>query len=246
MLGGGEASGEKRVLTAAVAAISNPLIEDARPGRIGRKVSGAWVANVLAADAPKHAPDTAFAPLMEGRTVLDLAEGLQLRRVQVMGAYRIELSGFTDPMRDRLRPTGSSGRSSRGSCACSCRLTPAAPKSWPRCSIAIQSSASPNGRPRDDPRCLRAGTSPRARGRSGVSSLSNGKREGRYWVVGDVHNTPGRSMCVRLRDSPKGPAGKWTEYVAPRVMLRICAWELSHRRLTASTQHNASALREVA
>ena len=33
MLGGGEASGEKRVLTAAVAAISNPLIEDARPGR---------------------------------------------------------------------------------------------------------------------------------------------------------------------------------------------------------------------
>ena len=106
MLGGGEASGEKRVLTAAVAAISNPLIEDARPGRIGRKVSGAWVANVLAADAPKHAPDTAFAPLMEGRTVLDLAEGLQVRRVRVMGAYRIELSGFTDTMRDRLRTYG--------------------------------------------------------------------------------------------------------------------------------------------
>lgn len=41
--------------------------------------------------------------------------------------------------------------------------------------------------------------------------LSNGKREGRYWLVGDVHNTPGRSMFVRLRDSPKGPAGKWTD-----------------------------------
>ena len=35
--------------------------------------------------------------------------------------------------------------------------------------------------------------------------LSNGKREGRYWLVGDVHNTPGRSLFVRLQDSPKGP-----------------------------------------
>ncbi len=41
--------------------------------------------------------------------------------------------------------------------------------------------------------------------------LSNGKREGRYWLVGDVHNTPGRSMFVRLQDSPKGPAGKFTD-----------------------------------
>src|ERR1700761_6997404 len=41
--------------------------------------------------------------------------------------------------------------------------------------------------------------------------LSNGRREGRYWLVGDVHNTPGRSMFVRLQDSPKGPAGKWTD-----------------------------------
>ena len=41
--------------------------------------------------------------------------------------------------------------------------------------------------------------------------LSNGKRQGRYWLVGDVHNTPGRSMFVRLQDSPKGPAGKWTD-----------------------------------
>ena len=41
--------------------------------------------------------------------------------------------------------------------------------------------------------------------------LSNGKRAGRYWLVGDVHNSPGRSMFVRLQDSPKGPAGKWTD-----------------------------------
>lgn len=41
--------------------------------------------------------------------------------------------------------------------------------------------------------------------------LSNGRREGRYWLVGDVRNTPGRSMFVRLRESPKGVAGKWTD-----------------------------------
>jgi hypothetical protein len=74
--------------------------------------------------------------------------------------------------------------------------------------------------------------------------LSNGRRQGRYWLVGDVANTPGRSLYVRV-EGP-GAAGKWTEYVAPRGMLRVCDWVLSHRRLTASTQHNSSALREVA
>ncbi|MFG1305191.1 DNA primase, partial [Xanthobacter autotrophicus] len=38
--------------------------------------------------------------------------------------------------------------------------------------------------------------------------LSNGRRDGRYWLVGDARNTPGRSTYVRLADSPKGPAGK--------------------------------------
>ncbi len=43
--------------------------------------------------------------------------------------------------------------------------------------------------------------------------LSNGRREGRYWMVGDVRNTPGRSMFVRLTgpESGKGAAGKWTD-----------------------------------
>lgn len=41
--------------------------------------------------------------------------------------------------------------------------------------------------------------------------LSSGHREGRYWLVGDILNTPGRSLFVRLYDSPKGPAGKWTD-----------------------------------
>jgi hypothetical protein len=43
--------------------------------------------------------------------------------------------------------------------------------------------------------------------------LSNGRREGRYWLVGDVQNNPGRSMFVRLKgtESGKGAAGKWTD-----------------------------------
>jgi hypothetical protein len=43
--------------------------------------------------------------------------------------------------------------------------------------------------------------------------LSNGRRAGRYWIVGDVRNTPGRSMFVRLKGptSGKGAAGKWTD-----------------------------------
>ncbi|MBD8553886.1 toprim domain-containing protein [Rhizobium sp. CFBP 8762] len=43
--------------------------------------------------------------------------------------------------------------------------------------------------------------------------LSAGHREGRYWLVGDVRNTPGRSMFVRLKggETGKGAAGKWTD-----------------------------------
>jgi hypothetical protein len=43
--------------------------------------------------------------------------------------------------------------------------------------------------------------------------LSNGKREGHYWMVGDVRNTPGRSLFVRLKGpiAGRGAAGKWTD-----------------------------------
>jgi len=82
------------------------LQTDAGERIIGRKVSPAWVVTTLAGGAPKLNPDEAFAALLEGRTVLDLAEGVRLRRVRVMGAHRIELSGFTDTMRDRLRAYG--------------------------------------------------------------------------------------------------------------------------------------------
>jgi len=73
---------------------------------VGRRVSPAWVAGALATGTSTLTPDDAFAALMDGKTILDLSEGLQLRRVRVMGANRIELSGFTDAMRDRLRAYG--------------------------------------------------------------------------------------------------------------------------------------------
>lgn len=43
--------------------------------------------------------------------------------------------------------------------------------------------------------------------------LSSGRRAGAYWQAGDVRNTPGRSLYVRLHgpSTGKGAAGKWTD-----------------------------------
>lgn len=73
---------------------------------IGRRVSPAWAANATTTGTTALTADDAFMALMDGRTILDLAEGLQLRRARVMGANRIELSGFTDTMRERLSAYG--------------------------------------------------------------------------------------------------------------------------------------------
>jgi len=37
--------------------------------------------------------------------------------------------------------------------------------------------------------------------------LDAGRKQGNYWLVGNAYNTPGRSLFIRLSDSPKGPAG---------------------------------------
>src|SRR3954451_9109996 len=43
--------------------------------------------------------------------------------------------------------------------------------------------------------------------------LSAGRRCGHYWTVGDVANSPGRSLYVRLTGpvSGKGAAGRWCD-----------------------------------
>jgi C-terminal domain on Strawberry notch homologue len=82
------------------------LQTDAGERIIGRKVSLAWVAAATEAGPSNLTPDAAFTALLNGKTILDLTETLQLRRVRVMGADRIELTGFTETMRDRLRAYG--------------------------------------------------------------------------------------------------------------------------------------------
>ena len=72
---------------------------------IGRQVSPAWVA-AACATVPDLTHEDALAGLMAGRMVLHLADGLQLRRVRVMHAHRIELIDFTDAMRERLTAYG--------------------------------------------------------------------------------------------------------------------------------------------
>ena len=73
---------------------------------IGRLVSPAWVAQAVAGHAPSIAPADAWAALLDGRTVLQLQDGLELRRVRAMGEFRVELPGFTDGMVDRLKAMG--------------------------------------------------------------------------------------------------------------------------------------------
>jgi P-loop containing NTP hydrolase pore-1/C-terminal domain on Strawberry notch homologue len=73
---------------------------------IGRRVSPAWVATTLASDAPNLTAAQVLALIIEGKTVVKLAEGMELHRSRVMGVNRIELSGFTEAARDRLKADG--------------------------------------------------------------------------------------------------------------------------------------------
>ena len=41
--------------------------------------------------------------------------------------------------------------------------------------------------------------------------LSNGRKVGGYWIVGDRRNTKGRSLYLRLRSNGSRSAGKWTD-----------------------------------
>jgi len=82
------------------------LQTDAGERVIGRLVTPAWVAQAVDSTAPTLTPSDASTAVLDGRTVLQLQDGLALRRVRVMGDFRIELSGFTDGMIDRLKAFG--------------------------------------------------------------------------------------------------------------------------------------------
>ena len=73
--------------------------------------------------------------------------------------------------------------------------------------------------------------------------LPAGRREGSYWIVGDLQNNPGRSLFVRLTGPASGPgaAGKFTEHVAARVMLRWRELARFGGGCRGAGQHNLSA-----
>ena len=51
--------------------------------------------------------------------------------------------------------------------------------------------------------------------------LPRGRKQGRYWTIGDTSGAKGRSLFVRL--APPGIPGKWTEYVAVRWLCCVFA-----------------------
>ncbi len=73
---------------------------------IGRMVSPAWVAQAVSAEGVSIAPADSWLVILDGRSVLELQDGLSLRRAKVMGLFRVELYGFTDGMVDRLKAMG--------------------------------------------------------------------------------------------------------------------------------------------
>lgn len=73
---------------------------------IGRLVSPAWVAQAVSADGVNIAPADAWSAVLGGRTIIELQDGLSVRRARLMGLFRMELCGFTDGMVDRLKAMG--------------------------------------------------------------------------------------------------------------------------------------------
>ena len=73
---------------------------------IGRLVSPAWVAQAVSADGVNIAPADAWSAVLDGRTIIELQDGLSVRRAKLMGLFRMELCGFTDGMVDRLKAMG--------------------------------------------------------------------------------------------------------------------------------------------
>jgi hypothetical protein len=77
---------------------------------IGRLLSpaalSALLTNLGQEDVPALSSGEAWGVLMEGKIFINLADGLQLRRVRVMNDVRVELCGFTDGMVARLKAMG--------------------------------------------------------------------------------------------------------------------------------------------
>jgi predicted RNA methylase len=82
------------------------LQTDAGERVIGRLVSPASVAQAVSAEGVSITPADAWSTLLDRHTILELQDGLSLRRAKVMGVFRVELCGFTEGMVDRLKAMG--------------------------------------------------------------------------------------------------------------------------------------------
>ena len=170
--------------------------------------------------APALAPAEAWtAVLRRPHRPRTCRTGCSCAAPRVMGAYRVELTGFTDGMVDRLKAMGLVSE------IIAWKLRLFVPTGAERSRDPRRADGALSARPHRGPGGgvrRRPCPSPAAdlahrlaRNAEAVCRhyLSNGRRQGRYWLVGDVANTPGRSLYVRLSgpDSGKGAAGKWTD-----------------------------------
>jgi hypothetical protein len=78
--------------------------------------------------------------------------------------------------------------------------------------------------------------------------LSQGRRCGNYWLVGDVHDNPGRSLFVRLVGAScgRGAAGKWTDASTGQHgdLLDLIALNRGHRSLRDTLEEAHAFLNE--
>ncbi len=112
---------------------------------IGRLISDAALLalhrNLGLSSAPDLKPAAAWAIVSEGRATVQLADGLQVRRVRVMGEHRIELVGFPKACGRDFGRTASFRRSSPGRCGSSSPSAMPARRSSRGLSSGIRSSA---------------------------------------------------------------------------------------------------------
>ena len=78
--------------------------------------------------------------------------------------------------------------------------------------------------------------------------LSQGRRCGNYWLAGNVHDNPGRSLFVRLAGSScgRGAAGKWTDAATAQHgdLLDLIALNRRHANLRETLEEARAFLNE--
>lgn len=74
--------------------------------------------------------------------------------------------------------------------------------------------------------------------------LPAGRREGRYWMVGDIAGTPGRSLYVRLFETERGRIGNWVDAATGEHgdLVDLIRLNQRHRRLADTIEEAESFL----